>query len=75
MVRKVSSDITGDSTTSSFTITHNLGTRDVQVEVYDAASPYDCVVVDVERSTTNAVVVRFASAPVTGVNYRAVIVG
>jgi hypothetical protein len=75
MVRKVSSDITGDSTTSSFTITHNLGTREVQVQVYDAASPYDTVEVDVERSTTNAIVVRFASAPITGVNYKAVIVG
>jgi hypothetical protein len=75
MVRKVSSDITGDSSTSSFTITHNLGTREVQVQVYDAASPYDTVEVDVERSTTNAIVVRFASAPITGVNYKAVIVG
>ena len=75
MIRKVSSDITGDSTISSFTITHNLGTREVQVQVYDAASPYDTVEVDVERSTTNAIVVRFASAPITGVNYKAVIVG
>ncbi len=75
MVRKVSSDITGDSATTAFTITHNLGTRDVQIQVYDAASPYDTVEVDIERSTTNAVVVRFASAPTTGVNYKAVIVG
>ena len=75
MVRKVSSDITGNSSTSSFTITHNLGTRDIQVQVYDAASPHDTVEVDIERSTTNAVIVRFASAPATGVNYKAVIVG
>jgi hypothetical protein len=75
MVRKVSSDITGNSSTSSFTITHNLGTRDIQVQVYDAASPHDTVEVDIERSTTNAVIVRFASAPATGVNYRVVIVG
>lgn len=75
MVRKVSGDITGDSSTTSFTITHNLGTREVQVQVYDAASPYDTVEADIERSNTNAVVVRFASAPITGVNYKAVIVG
>lgn len=75
MVRKVSGDITGDSSTTAFTITHNLGTREVQVQVYDAASPYDTVEVDIERSTTNAIVVRFVSAPTTGVNYKAVIVG
>lgn len=75
MVRKVSSDITGDSTITSFTITHNLGTRDVQVQVYDAASPYDTVEVDVERTNTNSTTIRFASAPTTGTNYRAVIVG
>jgi hypothetical protein len=75
MVRKVSSDITGDSSTTAFTITHNLGTRDIQVQVYDAASPYDTVEVDVERTGTNAVEIRFASAPTTGTNYRVVIVG
>jgi hypothetical protein len=75
MVRKVSGDITGDSSTTAFTITHNLGTREVQVQVYDAATPYDTVEVDIERSTTNAIVVRFVSAPTTGVNYKAVIVG
>lgn len=75
MIRKVSSDITGDSATSSFSITHDLGTRDVQVQVYDAASPYDTVETDVERTGTNAVTVRFATAPAIGVNYRVVVVG
>jgi hypothetical protein len=75
MVRKVSSDITGDAATTSFTLTHNLGTRDVTVQVYDAASPYDTVEVDVERAGTNSVSVRFASAPGIGTNYRVVIVG
>lgn len=75
MVRKVSGDITGDSSTTSFTITHNLGAREVQVQVYDAASPYDTVEVDIERSTTNSVVVKFASAPAVGANYKAVVVG
>jgi hypothetical protein len=75
MVRKVSADVTGDSSTTSFTITHNLGTRDVQVQVSDAASPYDTVETDVERTNTNAVAVKFASAPTTGTNYRVTIVG
>jgi len=75
MVRKVSSDITGDSSTTSFAITHNLGTRDVTVEVYDAASPYDTVETDIERTGTNSVTIKFASAPGIGTNYRVVIVG
>lgn len=75
MVRKVSSDITGDSTNDAFTITHNLGTRDVQVQVYYSASPYDTVEVDVERTGTNTLTIRFASAPITGTNYRVVVVG
>jgi len=75
MVRKVTSDITGDSASSSFTITHNLGTREVQVQVYDAASPYDTVEVDVERTSTSVVTIKFASNVATGTNYKVVIVG
>lgn len=75
MVRKVSSDITGDSSNTAFTITHNLGTRDVQVQVYDAASPYDTVETDVERTGTNSATIKFATAPAIGVNYRVVVVG
>ena len=75
MIRKVSSDITGDASTTAFVITHNLGTRDVTVQVYDAASPYDTVETDVERTGTNSATVRFASAPGVGTNYRVVIVG
>jgi hypothetical protein len=75
IARKHVADISGNAATTAFTITHNLGTRDVQVEVYDAASPYDCVVVDVERTSTSVVTVRFATAPIVGVNYRAVVIG
>ena len=75
MVRKVVSDVTGNDSTTAFSITHNLGTREVQVEVYDAASPYDSVVTDVERTGTNAITVRFATAPSIGTNYKVVIVG
>lgn len=75
MVRKVSLDVTGDSATSSFALTHNLNTRDVQVEVYDAASPYDTVETDIERTGLNSVTIKFATAPGIGTNYRVVIVG
>lgn len=55
-----------------YTITHNLGTRDVVVMVYDP-STYEQVMVDVVMTTTAAVKIAFGSAP--SVNYRVVVVG
>lgn len=75
VVRKHSEDISGNAVTTAFTITHNLGSRDVQIQVYDAASPYDTVEVDVERTNATTATIRFASAPAVGTNYRAVVVG
>ena len=43
-------------------ITHNLGTRDVIVEVYDAAT-YETVICDVVRTSTTVVTLNFATAP------------
>lgn len=70
--KKVSANV-GNGTNTSFAITHNLGTRDVVVNVYDN-SAYDTVEVDVVRTDTNTVTVTFASAPATDA-YRVVIVG
>lgn len=64
----------GDDSATQFTVTHNLGTRDVLVQVMRNSAPYDVVVVDVERDTTNAVVIRFAEAPTTN-QYRVVLIG
>lgn len=75
ILRKYVTDITGDSSTSSFSLTHSLGTREVQVQVYNAASPYDTVETDVERTSTSAVTVRFTSAPAIGTNYKVVVIG
>ena len=75
VARKHTADVTGDASTTAFSITHNLGTREVQVQVYDAASPYDTVEVCVERTSTTAITVRFASAPTVGTNYKVVTVG
>ena len=52
----------GDASATAFNIDHNLGTRDVIVQVYDASS-YETCVTQVVRSTTNRVVVTFNSAP------------
>lgn len=63
----------GDNSATSFTVTHNLGTRDVQVQVYDNGT-YDTVEVDVVRSSTSAVSISFATAPSTDA-YRVVVIG
>lgn len=53
-------------------LTHNLNTRDVVVNVYRNATPWDTVECDVERTDANNVTLRFTVAPATN-EYRAVI--
>lgn len=72
-VRKYAVSV-GDGVATSYTVTHNLGTRDVQVSIYDNSSPYAEVVADVEHSTTTAVTVQFSVAPASN-QYRVVVQG
>jgi hypothetical protein len=62
----------GDGTNTSYTVTHNLDTRDVIVSLYDTASPYAEVMADVEHSTTNTITLLFSVAPTTD-KYRVVV--
>jgi hypothetical protein len=54
----------GDGTNTSYTVTHNLNTRDVIVQLYDVSS-YDTVIADVVRTSAAAVTVSFSTAPTT----------
>lgn len=74
ILKKYAATITGDASKTSFTITHNLGSRDVTVQVYDGTS-YEEVIVDVTRTSTSVVTIGFASAPATGATYRVVVIG
>jgi hypothetical protein len=64
----------GDGTATSYTITHNLGTRDIQVTVYDNSAPYAEVICDVNHATTNTATLLFSVAP-TSNQYRVVVQG
>lgn len=74
ILKKYAATITGDASKTSFAITHNLGSRDVTVQVYDGTS-YEEVIVDVTRTSTSVVTIGFASAPATGATYRVVVIG
>jgi hypothetical protein len=62
----------GDGSATSYTITHNLGTRDVIVSVYEATGSYAEVICDVNHATTNTVTLLFSVAP-TSNQYRVVV--
>jgi len=52
----------GDGSTTSIAVSHNLGTLDVIVQLYDN-STYETVYADVTRNSINQVTVSFATAP------------
>jgi hypothetical protein len=70
--RKASALI-GDGVATSITVTHNLGTRDVIVQVVDAIS-YETADADVTRPDSNTISVSFAVAPTTD-QYKVIIIG
>jgi len=61
VVRKYAASI-GDGSSTSYTITHNLGTKDVQVTLYDNSTNVEYTA-DVTHSTTNTITVAFSNAP------------
>lgn len=63
----------GDGSLTQVPVTHNLGTREVTVQVY-TTSTYDTVECDVVRTSTSVVTLGFTQAPASGA-YTVVIVG
>ena len=64
--------VSGDGTTTAFTVTHNMGTRDVIVQVYDTTT-YETVITDVTRTSTSVVTIDFGIAPAVSANYRVLV--
>ena len=63
----------GDGVAYTYNITHNLGTRKVTVQVYDAAT-YATVETDVTRGSNNQVTIGFNTVPASNA-YEVVIIG
>ena len=51
---------------TSMTINHSLATRNVMVQIYSNASPYDTVECKVERTSTSVITVKVAKSPAAG---------
>ena len=63
-----------DGSATQYTVTHNLGTRDVVVMVRRNSGNYDQVFCDVDVLTTNTVRLTFNTAPTTNL-FRCVVIG
>lgn len=72
-IHKYTGNCIGDGTTTTFSISHSLGTRDVIVNVYGVTDNED-VIVDIVRTSTSVVNIVFAQAPAVGTSYRVVII-
>lgn len=66
--------LVGDGSNTSYTITHNLGTRDLQASVYRNSGNYDEVDVEVRYTSTTQITLVFSAAP-TSNQFRCVIRG
>lgn len=64
----------GDGSATSYTVTHNLNSRNVLVSVHRDSGAYDEVVCDVEKTTVNTCTLRFATAP-TSNQFQVTVIG
>ena len=74
IARKYAADLANPSSLTYIQVNHNLGSLDVTVQVFESAGSKALVETDVERTSTDAVTLRFATAPASGA-YRVVITG
>jgi hypothetical protein len=63
-----------NTSATSYTVTHNLATKDVVVSIYEVAAPYAEVLTDIEHTSDSVVTIKFAVAPASG-EYRVVVIG
>ena len=61
--KKTAPTTIGDGSATSYTVTHNLNTRDVVVSVYRNSGNFDEVGCDIEHTSVNSATIKFAAAP------------
>lgn len=66
-------DITGDGSSREFTHDHAFGTRNVIIQVVEAQSPFETVMVATKRNTTDQITINFETAPASGTNYKVLV--
>lgn len=64
----------GDGSNTSYTITHNLGTRDLQANIYRNSGNYDEIDAEIRYTSTTQMTVIFSAAP-TSNQFRVVVRG
>lgn len=64
----------GDNTNTSFTVTHNLGTKDLLVQIRRNGSPYDIIDAGIEMTTDNDITITTTTIPSTD-EYKVIIIG
>jgi hypothetical protein len=74
IARKYAENLANPSSLTYIQVNHNLGTSDVTVQVFETAGSKALVEADVERTSDDAVTIKFATAPASGA-YRVVITG
>ena len=75
VARTFSATITGNGAITSFIVTHNFGTRDVDVTVYLNSGLFQEVIPTKQHTSVNAVTIVFGVAPGAGVTHRVVVQG
>jgi hypothetical protein len=73
VARKFAGNI-GDGSALTYAVAHNLGTKDVTVQLFENSADYNQIEADVQHTSANTVTIKFASAPSLN-EYRVVIVG
>jgi hypothetical protein len=63
------SSVIGDGITTSYTITHNFGTRNLHISVFESGSNFETVYPDIQRPTIDTARIVFANPPATANPY------
>lgn len=73
VARKYSTTITGDNSTTAFTVTHNLNTTSIHVQIRDSSG--NRVEVDDQANAVNTCVISYAVAPNNSTSYTVIVIG